>query len=623
MDERLSPKELFWTSITFLLGILIYGHSLNNGFVWDDHTYVWKNPLILSWTGLKNIWVHPAIGEYYPVTTSFIWLEHKLWGLHPWGYHVTSLMLHTLNALLLFALLRRSVPQWAGMIALLFMVHPIQVETVAWISEQKTLLCFLFLLLAFHAFLDFDAHHKKKDYAKTLFFFVAALFSKSIAICFAFVPILHGWWKRDSLQKRDFLTALPFFLTGGAIATLHLHLIKLYDSPMSIPAAGPDAVHKALISGRIFFFYIQQILFPRSFMTLYPKWPMNETSIADWLYPAGVIALYFILFWKRRSLGREFFALLCFYALALFPVLGLIDFAWYRFSYVADHFAYLAIPSVLLLFCLSAFSVLSKIQSRGPQGAWAPSSSFKKCIAGTLVLLIAYLSVLSFRLTLNYKDDITLWTQALRQNPYSAFPYLHLGEICSSTPGCTTDEAIALFQKSIQLKPDYLHTHMSLAEHYRKKHDYEKALAIYKRAAELARPFTEMLCYRFISDIYLTQGRFAEALPYLEKAVALETDPEYRKDRKPQQEASVHADLGTLHLMRGEDQKAVKLFQEAVTLAPQQPNYYAGLGSALMNLKDHKNAIQAFQAALELDPQNSSAKTGLAAAQARLTQTLK
>ncbi|MFH0985881.1 MAG: tetratricopeptide repeat protein [Candidatus Omnitrophota bacterium] len=623
MNEKLSPKELFWVLITLALGIFIYGHSLGNGFVWDDHSYVWKNQLILSWTGLKNIWFHPTIAEYYPVTSSVIWLEHKLWGLHPWGYHVISLTLHTLNTLLLFALLRENVPRLAGIVALLFMIHPIQVETVAWISEQKTLLCFFFLLLAFHSFLDFDAAPKKKTYARTLFFFIAALLSKSIAICFAFVPLLYGWWKQDTLRKRDFLTATPFFLTGGVIAFFHLHLLNIYDVALDIPQPSLDAVHKMLLAGRIFFFYIQQILFPQSFMTVYPKWHVNGNHIVDWLYPAGVMVLYLLLFWKRRSLGRGLFALLCFYALSLFAVLGFIDFAWYRFSYVADHFTYLAIPSVLLLFCLSLLLIFSKIRSRWAQKPWTPSSFFKKSIAGVVTLLTVYLSLFSFRLTLNYRDDMTLWTQALLQNAKSSFTYLHLGELCADTPACSPTQTIFLFQKSIRLKPDYAHAHICLGDYYRKIRDYGKALESYEKAIELVRPIGKISFYRSMADIFLMQGQAAKALPYFEKALAIEANPEYQRERKPQQEASLRCDIGFIYLTWKENNKALKLFQEAVALDPKQARARTGLGMTFMNLKDHRNAALAFQAALELEPKSNSTKINLAAAQAHLTQPLK
>ena len=272
LNGKLSAKELPWVLLIAALGVLIYAHSLPHGFVWDDRVYVFENPLVNSWAGLRNIWFHNNIEEYYPVTYSCVGLEYKLWGFSTWGFHVISLMLHILNALLLFGLLRKWVPRMAGIVALLFVVHPIQVETVAWIAERKNLLCFFFFLLAVHAFLDFEANGKKRAYAKTLLFFIAALLSKSIAVCFAFVPLIYGWWKRGSLHKRDFLFASPLFLIGGMASIFHLYLMNTYTISPQIPTPSLNLIEKMADAGRIFFFYIHQIILPRNFMIFYPKW---------------------------------------------------------------------------------------------------------------------------------------------------------------------------------------------------------------------------------------------------------------------------------------------------------------------------------------------------------------
>ncbi|MFH1208244.1 MAG: tetratricopeptide repeat protein [Candidatus Omnitrophota bacterium] len=239
--------------------------------------------------------------------------------------------------------------------------------------------------------------------------------------------------------------------------------------------------------------------------------------------------------------------------------------------------------------------------------------------------MIAYLSILSFRLTPNYKNEIAVWTQALRQNPNSSIAYLFLGNVCFNTSVCTPDQALFLYQKSIQLNPDYLRSYISLGEFYSKNHRYGEALGAYEHAIGLGRPFAKIHCYRSISDIYLAQDQPAEALSYLEKAIALETDPKYQKEREKRpdassQEAAIRCDLGTIYLMRGENKKAVGLFQEAVILNPKQANGYAGLGVSFMNLKDYKNAARAFQEATEFEPQNDSHKNNLAAAHTYLNQ---
>jgi tetratricopeptide (TPR) repeat protein len=525
-------------------------------------------------------------------------------------------MLHILNALLFFGLLRKWVPRMAGIVALLFVVHPIQVETVAWIAERKNLLCFFFFLLAVHAFLDFEANGKKRAYAKTLLFFIAALLSKSIAVCFAFVPLIYGWWKRGSLHKRDFLFASPLFLIGGMASIFHLYLMNTYTISPQIPTPSLNLIEKMTGAGRIFFFYIHQIILPRNFMIFYPKWTIGKDLITAWLYPAGALVLYATLFWKRHRLGRGAFALLCFYGISLFPVLGLFDFSFQRFSYVADHFTYLSVPSILLLFCSGISFLFLKIRA-----LWIPSPFFKKSIVAAAIV---YLSIFSFRLTLNYKDGFTLWWQLLRQNPRSSFAYDHLGALCMDSPKvCTPDQTISLFQKAILLKPDYLYTYVNLGKIYGRNGRYREALDTYQHAITLAKPLTQALCYLEMADIYLLQRRRAEALPYLEKSIALETDPEYQRERKtqpevPLREASARRSLGIIHTVRGENQKAIPLFQQAIILNPKVADSYTGLGAAFMNSGDYKNAAQTFQEALKLEPENESIKNNLASAQTLL-----
>lgn len=567
LNEKLSPNEIFWSFLILALGTLLYAPSLAHGFLWDDSTYVWHTPLVSTWTGLKAIWLDPKMEEYYPITFSVHWLEHKLWGLHPSGYHAFSLTLHLMNALLFFGLVRRWAPSLAGIAALLFAVHPLQVETVAWISEQKNLLCLFFTLLAFHAFLDFDAGGKKRAYARTLLFFIAALLSKSIAVCFAFIPLLYRWWKEGCLRKHDLLQSLPFFIIGGIFAFIHLHLLSLYSIDRQIAVFSLTSLQKILLSGRIFFFYIRQTLLPWDFMTLYPPWPLSVNSPGAWLYPASALALYATLFWKRHSLGRAPFALLCFYGLSLFPVLGFLDFSYHRYAYVADHFTYLSTPALLLLICLGVSRLFSKLSAGRARN---PKTFFPLLRTSLIAAVVIFLSLLSFNLTKKYKDSPTFWNQLLHQNPETPFAHYFLGTFCLDNPNaCTPEDTILHFQKAILLKPDYLLAYMCLGDFYKKTGRPQDALDAYQSALILARPFTEARAYRSIADIYLKQDKPADALPFLEKALSLEKDPGYQQERRIYTQAALgeaftRSSIGRAYFLLGENQKAAEWFNRAL-----------------------------------------------------------
>lgn len=619
-----SPLSL-WPWLIIGLTLLIYGSSLQNGFIWDDDFYVWNSPYIKSWNGLKDIWFHNKTGEYYPITLSTIWLEYRLWGARPWGYHAVSLILHILNALLFFGLIKRWQPRLAGVTALLFAIHPIQVETVAWISEQKTLGSLFFFLLTFHSFIDFDAFHKKKDYAKTLLFFTAALLCKATAVCFVFIPLLWPWWKRGFLRKQDWLRALPFFVLGGAAAMLLLSLCNFHSKPLQIPPPPLDLLEKTINAGRIFFFYIRQTFFPQKFMTFYP-WPLPTHSFVSWLYPTGVLALYTILFANRRRLGRGAFALLFFYGGSIVPVLGFIYFGYFRFSYAADHFTYCAVPALLILLCSAVSVFTTKLQSLLPANFKTPLSLFVK---GTVAIVLLSLSLFSFRLTQHYKDVPTFWKRLLTQDPGSSFAYYHLGCFCRDHPEtCSVDQAILWFEKAFQYHPDYLLTTIYLGDAYRKKGLYEKALRAYQQALPLAMPFKKAFCLNSIAEIHLSQKQPEKAIPYLTEAIALGTQPEYqrvrglRSDGRLLEEAYLF-NMATAHFMLGEYEEVIQWLNQALALNPERIDGYLGQGAAFMNLKNYAGAAKAFQEALRLAPNDQRVKKSLEEAEARLNSSLK
>lgn len=631
LSEKLSSKDLLWPLAIVGLAILIYGGSLTNGFVWDDKDYLYQNPVVTSWAGLKDIWFSPKTPFYlantilYPVTLSAFWMEHKLWGNAPWGYHTVNLLLHILNALLLFGFFRKWAPRLAGLAALLFAIHPIQVETVAWIVEQKTLLSFFFFMLSCHALLKFETTRRKKDYTIMLLLFTAAFLSKATALCFATVPLLYAWWRHGSITKRDILLTMPLFILAGISATATVHF--------EATAAGAQGslsfsfLERILLAGRIFFFYLRQILLPFKFMTFYPKWILTPTAVSAWFFPLGVLGLYALLGWKHRPLGRGAFALLCFYGISLFPVLGFLDVCWMRFSYVADHFSYFSAPTILLLLCSTGSFLSEKVSTELEKRGWEPSLFFKRSI---FAAAIVYLAALSFHLTGNYKNSFVLWRQLLLQDPESPFACNNLGEVLlESKNPAALEKAIALFETAIAIKTDYSEAYQNLGRAYLKKNDYEEAVRAFENAATDAPVFTQALCYYRIGNVYLRKNQPAEAIRFLEKAGRLQSHPDYQKRKytsfefrtgnfNPAYEAQVYQDLGEAYLLGKDAPKAVQAFRRAVALNPGNANGYSGLGAALMNSGDIPNAVKAFAQASGLAPENESAKTNLAAAQSAL-----
>ncbi|MFA5168272.1 MAG: tetratricopeptide repeat protein [Candidatus Omnitrophota bacterium] len=635
MNTKLSSKELFWLLLIIGLGILIYGYSLTNGFVWDDDFYIWKNPAMTSLSGLVKMWTSSEENIFYdyPLTLSAFWLEHKLWGFNPWSYHTINLMLHLLNALLLFGLIRKLAPAVAGVTALLFTIHPIQVETVAWISEQKNLLCLFFFLWAFHSFLDFDKYGRKRDYFKMLFFFILALLSKSVAASFAVIPLFYAWYQHGSIPKRSFLLALPLFLLGGLSILIPICVQNFACETLNMPVFPKNII----LAGKLFFFYIKQVLFPLQFLTFYPKWDVSISHVVNWIYPLGVVSLYIILYGSRRRFGRGAFTLLSFYGISIFPVLGFQKLTFLENSYAADRWSYLAVPTVLLLCCAAIHFLFLKAKNALAKRGYNPSPFFIKSV---IIVGVFYLSLLSFRLSLNYKNSMALFTYLLMQCPDSSIAHYFVGNICLLNPTlCEPDLAVTLFKKAIQLRPKDALAYSALGAAYKEKKMYTEALEAYQQAVLLGKesffPFLRFDCYQRMGDICLLQKKpLEEAASYYEQAIHLrKIHPGFQKPRftfldgiktlRPAGEEVVYQNLGIIYLQSGRNEAAAEAFRNVVRLAPAKAEGYHGLGTAYMNLGEIRKALPAFQEASRLDPEDEDVRKDLKVAQIILKQTTK
>lgn len=483
-----------------ICSILIYGYSLTNGFVWDDNVYITLNPHLHSFAGLLGFFDLTKPAAAFPLTLSALWVQYQLWGKEPWGYHAVSLTLHILNALLFYGLVRRIRPSLAGITALLFAVHPIQVETVAWIAEQKNLWCFLFFMLAFHAFLDLDEDRRRESCVRVFFFFLLALLSKCIAICFVGVPLLYAWWKRNHISRREYLLALPLLCLG--ILSL---ILPMRNESAAAGLWNVSFLEKVILVGKNFFFYIKQIVFPWRFLTFYPPWDIAATRWGNWLFPLAVIALYALLFRYRRSLGRGALVLLIFYGVSIFPALGAVSLALFNVAFAFDHFAYLSTPPVLLLLCSAGSFLFSKAKGFFADRFAYDLSFLRKCLG---VAAILYLSALSFRLSWNYKDSFVLFSQHLAQEPRSSAAYYYLGTTCHDAPDlCSRESAIRFFQRAIQYGPDSFPSYERLAFLYLEQGRVGEAVGLLRRGCPRVPSKDQALCYKRLEDLLPDQDR--------------------------------------------------------------------------------------------------------------------
>src|SRR5579883_1987526 len=311
------PYRVLFSGSFLIVGLtlLAYLPILGNGFVWDDDLYVTNNPTLTQPGGFARIWLDlRATPQYYPVTFSFFYFEHALWGFHPTGYHAVNLLLHAANAVLVWWILRRLDVPGSWLAAALFAVHPVEVESVAWITERKNLLSGFFALAALGAYLPFatfDPDTRPEPsrrcpwrwYALSIGLFVLALLSKSVTATLAAVMLLLLWWKRSRLGMRDLLPLLPFFILG---ATLGLNTARLEAE--HVGARGPDfqlsALERLLVAGRALWFYAGKLVAPVPLSFIYPRWEIDPWQASQWLPVLAAVLAVAALFLLRRRLGR-------------------------------------------------------------------------------------------------------------------------------------------------------------------------------------------------------------------------------------------------------------------------------------------------------------------------------
>jgi hypothetical protein len=328
---RLSPGVIL--TLIALATCLAYLPAMGGQVLWDDDAHIPK-PELQSLNGLYRIWFDVrSTQQYYPLLFTWFWLQHQLWGDQMVGYHVINLALHIGAACLVYLILRKLRIPGALLATAIFALHPVHVESVAWVTEQKNTLSAVFYLAAMLAYLNFDETRERSSYFLAIVLFVAALLSKTVTVTLPPALLVILWWKRGSLQwKRDVVPLLPFFalsLVDG--------LLTVWVERKVIGAEGPDfdltIAQRFLLAGRASWFYLEKLLWPLDLMFVYPRWQLDPAQWWQWLYPLTAIAVLVAL-WVMRRTSRAPFAAALFFLGTLIPVLGFLNVFFFGYSFV-------------------------------------------------------------------------------------------------------------------------------------------------------------------------------------------------------------------------------------------------------------------------------------------------
>lgn len=459
-DASDSQKDWYlWAGVLALLTMVCFWPAISGGFLWDDDHYVTKNITLLSLDGLRHIWLRPIqTVQYYPLTYTTFWIEHHFWENAPLGYHVVNLLLHALSAVILWRLLRRLSLSGAWVAAAIWAIHPLQAESVCWISERKNVLSGVLALASFLFYLEFAGlrdpdsrqplwklSNRWQLYALSLLLFVAAMLSKTVVCCVPVALLLVLWWKRR-LNKQTGLGLIPMFVVGIVLAAITGYC---ETNPNGyVRAVGPEwdftAVQRVLLAGHAIWFYLGKIFLPIHLSFNYPRIVPDPTHILPCCYvaAAAMVLVYFLVAQKRLGRG-PLVAALCYLA-ALFPSMGFVNVYPFRFSFVWDHFQYLAaIPVIAAVIAAIAPFFIRRLRAH-------PSPARLALPVGLTACLLLVTAVDARDRASVFLDDGSLWQDTLHKNPNSWFAAINLAALRVNVAGSAINDAARFAQGNDQ-----------------------------------------------------------------------------------------------------------------------------------------------------------------------------
>jgi protein O-mannosyl-transferase len=642
-----------------------YAPVLSAGYIWDDDAYVTENRNLQTAEGLKRIWFAPhSSPQYYPLVFTSFWIERQVFGDAAAAHHAVNVFLHLVNALLLWAVLRRLGVAAAFVIAAIFAVHPVHVESVAWITERKNVLSGSFYLASalcyFHA-VGLPTLTRERAgivwdwrwYAASVLLFGCALLSKTVTATLPAVLLLVLWWKREPRHVSDFLPLVPFFALGLAAG-----LGTAWLEVRHVGAAGEDwslnPYQRVLLAGRVPWFYAGKVLWPPMLMFIYPRWRVDG-SLSDVLYPSALLLCLGGLYAMRRRIGLGPLVAMLFFIVTLFPAMGIVDVYPMRFSYVADHFQYLASIGVIAVVVTAVASIAHQYGFRG-----------------TAVFMAAICSIALAGLargeTAKYHDVEALWRDTLAKNPDAWIAHNNLGNLRLQQR--RWEDAARHFSEALRLKPNLAEAHNNLGTALYGQGDMDGAIRQYRAALERSPKYAE--AWNNLGMALAAQQRYEAAISAYEAAIganprsalarynmgnvfvrrreldaanaqyaeAIRLDPDSAMAHynlglnlliqgkiddanvhlaraftlKPNF-AVGHLQVGNTHVQQGRPADAVASYTAAIEAQPNYPEAYCNRATARVQLEDIEQAIADYTQALRLRPGYRTAEVGLARAQ--------
>ena len=571
------------------LTIFVYRPSWNGGFLWDDDDYITHNELLTAPDGLRRIWFSlDSPSQYFPLVYSTFRLEHALWGMNPTGYHWINLVLHVANALLVWRVLARLNVPGSWLAGAIFALHPVQVESVAWITERKNVLMgffFLLTLLAWIAFIDKRTRRPWRFYGLALIFYLLALSAKSTACTLPAALLLVLWLQKKPINKRRLLQIVPFVIMGIGMGLLAVWWERYHQGTSRAVFTFLGPMERVLVASRAVWFYLGKLIWPADLTFIYPKWTISSTHLGNYIWLLAGIGLCVAIYFSRRYVGRSVEVAAAFFVATLSPVLGFIMLYTFRYTFVADHYQYLACIGPIALVSAGVVSLAHIFrQHRG-------------LILSAAAFVVATLGVLTWRQSAMYGNIETLWRITLARNSECWMAHTNLGIVLLQKG--QLDDGIAQYRAALQMQPDSWDAEYNLGTALVGKGEVDEAILHCERAVAMQPNDPDGQVS--LGDALLQKKRIDEAIVHYQSALAVR--PDY---------FLAHYGLGRAFLEKGEADTAIQHCRTALVIQPEDADCHTVLAVALDEKTETAEAIQHYEKALAISPKSISALTNLA-----------
>ena len=505
-----------------LLTILAYLPALDAGFIIDDSLYVTDDVRMETVAGLGRIWTE-VVGreyqhQYYPLTSTAFWVQYQVWGDQPFGYHLVNVLLHAVNAVLLWRLLRRLELPGAWLAGAVFAVHPVHVQSVAWVAELKNVLSALLFLWSMLVFVRWFHQDTRKwtGYALGTGLFVAALLSKTATCLLPAALLVVLWWKCPRLTRRDLAALAPLAVLGAAFVMVTVYL-ETHHGGARGEVFSQSWLERGLIAGRALWFYAGHLLWPAGLTFIYPRWTIDTGAWWQYLYPLAALAVVAALWWQRDRIGRGPIAAVAFFVLAIVPM-SFVNVAFTRLAWVSDHWQYWASMGLIALVVGAAAA---------QRGRWRPVA------AAAVVCVLAGLTWDRCRV---YETPERLWRDTIARNPQAWLAHNNLANALLAQG--RVDLAEGYYREAIRLNPDFVKAHYNLANALQRRGRVGEAVHHFGRAVRLDPEYAE--AHYNLGNALRLSGRLDDAIEHYREAGRL--DPDFQAARH-----NLHAALALQH----------------------------------------------------------------------------